>query len=143
MAELSAVLEALKQNNEVMEAIEGELVDIKVEIGNLPEKYLPRDEAKDKAKRIKEIAVAGMGGLLALLLMGAGFTVYVKNEAVGACREGRTALRQVIEIAVADRQPLSSSTPETIAAIEDANQRLVRPLRERLLSLDGTQPEKC
>lgn len=143
MPELAALVKAVEQNNALMSEVESDLTDLKVEISNLPDKYLPREEAKEKALAIRNIAVLGAAitALVGLLIVS--LVLFVKAEGVTACKDDRAALRDVINIAVADRQPLSTSTPETIAAIEESNERQVRPLRERLLSLDGTQPEKC
>ena len=143
MPELKELLEAVHQNNEALAEIESDLTDLRVEIGNLPDKYLPRDEAKEKSERVKLIAkIAGAVGII-LILLAALFTYYVSSEGIAACRDDRSALREVINIAVADRRPLPSSGPEIAAAIEETNRTQVRPLRERLLSLEGTQPEKC
>ena len=143
MPELQALLEAVQQNNQTLEEVESELSDLRVEISNLPRKYIPRSEAKEKSERVKKIATFGAIAFLALGLIVFTFVLYVKAEGIQACREDRTALRDVIDIAVADRQPLTTSSPETVAALERDNRERIRPLRERLLSLEGTQPEKC
>ena len=143
MPELAALVKAVEQNNELMAEVENDLTDLKTEIMNLPKKYLPRDEAQEKADTVRTIAIAVVGGILSLLVVAAGFTLYVKREGIHACRDDRQALREVVEIALADRQPLPTSTPETVAAIQQQNVNSIRPLRERLLSLEGTQPEKC
>lgn len=143
MPELKALLEAVEQNNQLMETVEADISDLKVEIGNLPNKYLPRGEAQEKADRIRTIFTAWVVALITMVLIAFGLIFYVKGESVSACKDNRAALRDVINIAVMDRQPLPTTTPETAAAIERQNVEIIRPLRERLLSLDGTQPEKC
>ena len=143
MPELTELLEAIEKSNEALEEIEGELTDLRVEISNLPDKYLPRDEAKDKARLIQRGIAAGASVFFILGLIVFSFVLYVKSEGEEVCRSNRDALRNVITTAVADRVPLASSSPETVAAIEETNANRIRPLRERLLSLEGTQPEKC
>lgn len=143
MPEIKELLAAVNQNNETLAEIEGELTDLRVEISNLPDKYIPRFEAKEKANKIQKVAAAGASVFFILGIIVFAFVLYVRDESEEACRSNREALRNVITIAVADRQPLATSSPETVAAIEEVNTRQIRPLRERLLSLEGTQPEKC
>lgn len=143
MPELKELLEAVERNNEALEEIESDLTDLRVEISNLPDKYLPRDEAKVRADKVKTIGMIWLAVIFVVALFTVRLVIYVNDNGIAACMDDRTALKNVIEIAVADRQPLASSSPETIAAIEEQNVRMIRPLRERLLSLDGTQPEKC
>lgn len=143
MPEITELLAAVNKNNETLAEIECELSDLRVEIVNLPDKYIPRHEAREKAEKIKGLAFTWTIVLLVLGLLVFVFALYVKTEGEEACRSSREALRNVITIAVADRQPLASSSPETTADIEEVNKTRIRPLRERLLSLEGTQPEKC
>ena len=143
LPELTELLEAIEKSNEALEEIEGELTDLRVEISNLPHKYLPRDEAEVRADRVKTVGMVWLTVIFAVALFTAGMIIYVNDKSIAACVDDRTALRNVIEIAVADRQPLASSNAETAAAIELMNETRIRPLRERLLSLDGTHPEKC
>lgn len=109
----------------------------------LPREYMPRNEAKEKADQLRRMALRTTGVLLGLGVVAVLFTLLVKAQAVDACKDSREALRDVVNIAVADRQPLPTSSPETVEAINQQNINSIRPLRERLLSLDGTQPEKC
>ena len=126
------LLESIENLAGDLEDVQGSLTLVNKRLGRLPAEYVPRYRARQ--------LVATAAGFLLLL---AGFVVWTENKAEGLCKDDRSALRSVIEIAVSDRQPLPTSTPETITAIEELNARTIRPLREKLLSLDGTQPEKC
>lgn len=143
MPEFAALIESVNQNitrlSEELEDTQNGLDSINAKMDRLPEVFIPRTEAEVKAQRIKKaLAVIVFAGVL---VTGGG--VWMKTEFVAACQDSRESLRQVINTAVADRQPLSTSTPETIAAIEQQNINQIRPLREKLLALDGTQPSKC
>lgn len=109
----------------------------------LTREYIPRNEAKEKADQLRKnalvvtVVLAGLGIVVFL------FVLFIKAQALESCKDSREALRNVVTVAVADRQPLSTSSPETVEAIHQQNIDSIRPLRERLLALDGTQPEKC
>lgn len=136
------VLSVNKSINELegkLEDVQGSLDSVQAKLGKLPENYIPRKEAVHKAKRARQL----LGTFAGLLLILAGFVFWTEDRAMDLCKDDRSALRSVIEIAIADRQPLPTSSPETITALERDNATRIRPLRERLLSLDGTQPEKC
>lgn len=138
-AGLDQLLASIKELEHELGNTYSELGEVNARLDSLPEYYIPRREADVKAGRIK--AALGVLLLCGVIVAGGLVTIWANNRQV--CREDRTFNRDLITIAVADRQPLSTSTPEMVAAIEDQNARLVRPLRERLLSLDGAHPEKC
>ena len=104
------------------------------------------EKLDDKTNRVKKWLI----GLVTAgtVAFGVGGALWYDNHLdtdrlTRSCQENRATLKQVIEIAIADRQPLSSSTPETVIAIERDNADRIRPLREKLLALEGTQPQKC
>lgn len=68
MPELKALLEAVEQNNKIMEEAVGDIVDLKVEVNNLPSKYLPRSEAQEKAERARNWIVGLLAGGVALVM---------------------------------------------------------------------------
>lgn len=143
MPEFTALIESVNQNiarlTSELEDTQNGLDSIDAKMDLLPEIFIPRTEAEIKGQRIKRaLTVIVLAGAL---IIGGG--VWMKTEFVAACRDSRESLRQVINTAIADRQPLSTSAPETIAAIEQQNINQIRPLREKLLTLDGTQPSKC
>lgn len=140
-------IEALVANvNESVQGLEEELTSTQVtlnaiasQLSALPDYYIPRKEADVKASRIRTALV---GFLISGLAVASGLVaLYYKEQDI--CHENRTFHRDLINIAVADRQPLPTSTPEMVLAIEEHNKNVTRPLRERLLSLDGAQPETC
>lgn len=150
MSELSALIESVNQLNRNYEEANDELCALRADI---KKNYVPRKEVDERAAGIRKW-IAGM--LIAGMIVAASaFTGWYVNHReslynkelaeknLANCEQTREGLRNVIEIAVADRRPLSSSTPETVAAIEAENVNRIRPLRERLLSLDGTKPELC
>lgn len=143
MPEFTALIESVNQSVSKLELeLEStqETLDRAIsKIDNFPKDYIPRSEADIKAERVKKALAGGVVGLLTL--SGAG--VWLNSKFVDSCKRSREGLQEVINVAVADRQPLPTSSPDTIAAIEEVNRNQVRPLREKLLSLDGTQPSKC
>lgn len=148
MPEFIALVESLNQKiDKLEEDLQSNQEALNGLVAKLPEDYIPRDEADEKAERLRDIGVF-LGTILLIVglsIVGLVFWVKgeVKKESEARCRASRAALAEVVNVAVADRQPLPTSTPETIAAIERLNDEVTRPLRNRLLSLDGTQPEKC
>lgn len=71
MPELKALLEAVNQNNTALEDVSGELADLRVEIENLPRKYLPRLEANQKARTFRKwIAGLMVGGVVVAATLG-------------------------------------------------------------------------
>lgn len=134
-----SVNQSIKGLEEELEGTQDALDRVHARLDTLPEYYIPRKEADVKAVRVKNALI---GLLVAGSIVAFGVVaIFVNNERV--CREDRTFNRDLITIAVADRQPLATSTPETRAALDHDNATRIRPLRERLLSLDGAQPEKC
>lgn len=78
MPELAALIESVNQLNASNEDLVGEVVDLRAEIGNLPDKYLPRDEAEVKAERAKKaIAIMALAGLLVASVVG--FVLYLNH----------------------------------------------------------------
>ena len=153
MSEDSDKLEALVVSvNQVVEKLSGDLEDVQytldqtnARIAELPKTYIPRTEADKKADTIRNvltgIVLAG-AGIFSLVVYGIVDNGNDEDRARVACRETRSTLESVINISVADREPLPTSSAETRAAIEAQNVR-IKELRDRLLSLEGTQPGKC
>ena len=135
--------------NQTVQTLTDELEDTRVSLDGIHERlkgYVPRREVEERAERVKKVGIMAGSAISVCFMIGGGLWYDNRqdtNKLTQNCVENRQTIKQMIEIAIADRQPLSSSTPETIAAIEEVNQRQVRPLRERLLSLEGAQPEKC
>lgn len=135
---VSSVTRSIADLEEKLELTQASLNNVEGEISDLPQEYVQREEA-----RLARLLMGGIVGILAILIVVAFSLInYVDGQYTKSCRETRSTLRSVINIAVADQVPLSTATPEIISAIEERNAR-IRPLRERLLSLDGTQSEKC
>lgn len=135
---VSSVTRSIADLEEKLELTQASLNNVEGEISDLPQEYVQREEA-----RLARFLMGGIAGILAILMVVAFSLInYVDGQYTKSCRETRSTLRSVINIAVADQVPLSTATPEIISAIEERNAR-IRPLRERLLSLDGTQSEKC
>lgn len=148
MPEFNALVESLNQKiGHLEEDLDKNQQALNSLVKKLPKDYIPRDEADEKAEKIREWAISFIAVGLAILLAVIGLVFWVKGEVraegIARCKEDRTALNQVVNIAVADRRPLTTTTPEAARAIEEQNETLVRPLRNKLLALDGTQPEKC
>lgn len=143
MPELMALVETINQLNAELEHTQESLDGINIRLDKLPEKYLPRDEAAVKAKQLR---IKARNLIIALIIGGviaATAGINLNHRFTHACIESRESLQAIINTAVADRQPLSTSSPETRAALEVQNETQVRPLREKLLSLDGVDPGKC
>lgn len=150
MAELAALIAAVDSLNRNVEETGEELTRLRADIA---EKYIPRVEVDERAAGIRRwLAGLLIAGVVVAACAGTGWYVNYRGgernsqsaeKSLYNCEQTRMGLREVIEIAVADRPVLSSSTPDAIAAIEKLNREQVRPLRERLLALDGTNPELC
>ena len=78
MAELKALLEAVQQNNESMEAIEEDLGNLRVEISQLPDKYIPRVEADEKADKIRKGLVLVLT-IITLIASTLGAVIYLNH----------------------------------------------------------------
>jgi hypothetical protein len=141
--DFEALILSVNKNIEKLEeelgGTQGQLEGVNKKLDRLPKEYIPRGEAEVKASRIRKVLMVIASA--AVILAGGGY--WLNSRLVSSCEDSRNGLREVINVAVADRQPLSTSTPETIAAIQEQNERTIRPLREKLLSLNGTQPDKC
>lgn len=148
MPEFTALIESVNQNiARLEEDLDGTQERLDTIIGRLPQDYIPRTEADERTDKLRTYAIVAAIGIVITAIAVVGLVFWVKGEVKGEsesrCRAGRSALAEVIKVAVADRQPLPTTSPEAAAAIREQNERTVRPLREQLLSLDGTQPEKC
>lgn len=126
-----AVNQSIADLDEELTDVRSALVDTNRQLEELPKKFIPRTEAARKAEVVKNwfagVIVAGV--IVALTAFG----FHIDNQRDSArllnnCRENRQTMRDVIQIAVPEREP---ATPgET-------------PLRDRLLTLEGTHPERC
>ena len=95
MPELKALLEAVNQNNDALEQVSTELVDLRVEIEQLPDKYIPRIEANEKAREIRKwLAGLLIGGVVvasslgSVLYLNHGVTCGVRGILVSAQTAG-------------------------------------------------------
>lgn len=129
-----------------METLEEELSVTREGLGDVLEQlksFISRDEAEEKALAVRKwIAGVIIAGFVVAI---SAFTGWYTNRNLlqDRCRVTRTDLRTIVSEAVVERKPSPSATPEIVAQVEHDNATRVRPLRERLLSLEGTQPEKC
>ena len=128
--------------NEVAENLEDLHVELTGVRDHINKNFLKKEEANRRAEKFKTVGVLAGTVLLCLGLVVFGFVLYLREETTKLCRQDRLAQRELIQTAIADRQPLATSTPEVRAAIEEQNVR-IREVREKLLKLDGSQPEKC
>lgn len=71
MPELTALVEAVNQLNGKLDETQESLDKIDARLDNLPAEFLPRDEAKDKADRIKKmIAGVVVAGVMVASIVG-------------------------------------------------------------------------
>lgn len=135
MPELKALLAAVEQNNKLMGEAVADIVDLKVEVNNLPSKYLPRSEAQEKADRARNWIVGLMIGGVALVICVA--TMLYLNHGVTCGVRGILVSAET----ASTRNPLPSDlSPEARAQAEGRRTEAAQFYRESLDRLNIIWP---